>query len=179
MLEPAKSYDHRTDGIVAASHITRHQLKTAAIPVVKGPRGLCYDVGKVADEGRRKKLLANRASAKSSRQRRLDEARGVRAELARLEDENNSLREANVTLKRRIMEVCAHLTSSAANTGITSAGKFGMHHPTHSWPVTVASLLNALQQSAPASGIVRPLATPHCVPSRLHISIKEQGSGNK
>jgi hypothetical protein len=115
MLEPAKSYDHRTDGVEVASHITRHQLKTTGLPVVKGPKGLCYDVGKVADEGRRKKLLANRASAKSSRQRRLDETRRVRAELARLEDENNSLREANVTLKRRIIAACAYLTTFLAS----------------------------------------------------------------
>ena len=115
MLEPAKSYDHRTDGVEVASHITRHQLKTTGLPVVKGPKGLCYDVSKVADEGRRKKLLANRASAKSSRQRRLDETRRVRAELARLEDENNSLREANVTLKRRIIAACVHLTTFLAS----------------------------------------------------------------
>jgi hypothetical protein len=42
-------------------------------------------------------MLANRTSAKSSRKRRLEEARALRDDLARLEDENRALREANIT----------------------------------------------------------------------------------
>ena len=125
LLEPTK-YDHRADSVEVASTTTP---KSADIPVVKGPRGLCYDVGKVADEGRRKKIIANRASAKSSRQRRLDEARGVRDELARLEVENSSLREANVALLQQITEAQSALERFHAfieNTITQPAGELGM-----------------------------------------------------
>ena len=108
LIEPTKM-GHRKDVVEATPETTSNTPITADIPVVKGPKGLCYDVGKVADESRRKKLLANRASAKSSRQRRLNEARAARDDLARLEDENNALREANIVLQRRIAEAQADI----------------------------------------------------------------------
>jgi hypothetical protein len=83
----------------------------SSIPVARGPRGLSYDVDKVADEALRKRILANRASAKSSRQQRLDKARAMQDNLARFENENSALREANTELQQQITEAHADLAS--------------------------------------------------------------------
>ncbi len=106
-LEPTPKYGIQIDGVGAVPQTATTRASTAAISVVSGPKGLRYDVGKVADEGRRNRILANRASAKSSRQRRLDEARAMNDNVSRLEDENRALQEANVALKRRITEAQA------------------------------------------------------------------------
>mmetsp|Transcript_51542 Transcript_51542/g.107701 ORF Transcript_51542/g.107701 Transcript_51542/m.107701 type:complete len:166 (-) Transcript_51542:100-597(-) len=127
--------DHRDDGVEATPHTTRNP--TADIPVVKGPKGLCYDIGKVADEGRRKRILANRESAKSSRQRRLNEARAAHDDLARLDDENRALREANIALQRRITETQAVIERFHSFAAITN--------------LTCASMLNVLPPLAPAA----------------------------
>mmetsp|Transcript_3000 Transcript_3000/g.6514 ORF Transcript_3000/g.6514 Transcript_3000/m.6514 type:complete len:190 (+) Transcript_3000:33-602(+) len=131
--KPTKN-EHRNTGVEPISETTRTD-----IPVVKGLKGLCYDVRNVADEARRKRILANRASAKSSRQRRLDEARTVHDDLARLEDENSALREANIALQRRITEAHAAIdrfhsfggnanaSCDALNTITTCTGELSMH----------------------------------------------------
>jgi hypothetical protein len=174
LLEPTEN-DRQADGVDTAPKTARNDPKTAEIPVVKGPKGLCYDVDKFADEGRRKRILANRKSAKCSRQRRLDEARLFHADLARLEDENNALREANVALRRRITEAQAaiahfgsriteaqaaivHFRSFAANSNTACAGRFSVLPPPV--PVTLASLysvelLDILLQCASDDGIDR------------------------
>ena len=125
----ATKYEQQeTDNESAALQPTGNPSPTD-IPVVKGPKGLCYDIGKVADEGRRKRLLANRASAKSSRQRRLNEARAIRNDLARLEDENSALRKANNDLRQQITEahaVVERFYSFALNAIAPCAGEVGM-----------------------------------------------------
>ena len=105
LLKPAID-GHRTGSVWTAA-----QNPARDIPVVKGPKSLTFDAGKVADEGRRKRILANREGAKRSRQRSLAEARAMQDDLARLEDENNTLREANVALKRRITQARGAIAS--------------------------------------------------------------------
>jgi hypothetical protein len=118
LVEPRQN-GHQTNELDEAPQIagkTPSYTTEIPIPVVWGPKGLRYDVGKVADEWQRNRILANRASAKISRQRRIDEARAMRDEIARLEDENKALEEANVALERRIKEAQAsieHLKSVA------------------------------------------------------------------
>ena len=134
-------------------------------------------MGKVAEEGRRKKLLANRASAKSSRNRRLDEARAVRDDLTRLENENTALREANVDLQRRITEAYAAIerfhvsaakgnaTCDAVNTNASFTGELGMQPPkVHLLPPCWTLLTRAPPELALSS--ILPLPTPHIVLSR-------------
>jgi hypothetical protein len=98
---------NQSDGVGAVSQTLFNHPSTTEFPVVSGPNGLHYDVDKVADEWQRNRILANRASAKISRKRRLDETRAMNDEIARLEDENNTLREANVDLELRIKEAPA------------------------------------------------------------------------
>ena len=133
-----KQDGHQTSGVGAVREATKNPPATANIPVLKGPKGLCYDVGKVADEGRRKRIIANRESAKISRQRRLDDARAMHCDLARLGEENTELREANRVLKRRITEVqtaLKHFHSFAP-----FANEFGMS-PLPA-PATLASMFS-------------------------------------
>jgi hypothetical protein len=153
LFQPTKN-DHPTDGVEAKPHMTKNTPETADIPVVKGPKGLCYDVGKVADERRRKRILANRESAKSSRKRRLDEARSVHDDLDRLEDENSALRRANVALQRRITDAQAaieHFHSFVGNANTACARELSVLTPPA--PTILASLLsgellNILRQCA-------------------------------
>lgn len=133
--------DRPSGDVETTPQTTRNPSKTADIPVVRGPKGLHYDVGKVADEGRRKRILANRESAKCSRKKRLDEARTVHADLARLEDENSALRAANIALQRRITEAQAAIEgvhSLAAIANLSCAGRFSVLPPPA--PATIASL---------------------------------------
>ena len=160
--EPTTS-DNRTDNVDGTPQTTRNTSKTADIPVVKGPKGLRYDVGKVADEGRRKRILANRESAKSSRQRRLDEARAAHDDLARLDEENIALRQANIALRRRITEaqaVIERFHSFAAISNLTCAGKFCVLPPPP--PASLASLcseelLYILRRCASDAGVEKHL----------------------
>jgi hypothetical protein len=128
---------------------SKNPASTPDMPVITGRKGLSYDVGTVEDEGRRNRILANRASAKSSRQRRLEEARARNETLARLEDENNSLREANAALERRITDTHAailRLTSLPAPVVMSCASEFSLH------PTTVPRTGNSLfswEQEAP------------------------------
>jgi hypothetical protein len=161
--DPSK-YDRRTDHVGAAPQKTGNPSKTADIPAVKGPKRLCYDVDKV-DEGRRKRILANRKSAKCSRQRMLYKARAVKDDLARLEHENSALRDANATLQRRIMEAQAaikRLNSSAASANASYSSELAMHPPRER--VNVDFMLDALRQSASEAGIQQHFTTanhPH------------------
>ena len=114
---------------------------------MKGPKGLCYDVDKFADKGRRNRILANRASAKTSRQRRLDEAREMRVDLTRLEEENRVLREANAALQTQVDEAQTALSrykSIVASANLSVVGELDMLLPPA--PVTLAYLRNALSE---------------------------------
>ncbi len=117
------------------SRNTPSTSSTSVIPVVLGPKGLCFDISKVGDEGRRKRIVANRASAKSSRQRKLNDARALNDDLTWLDIENSALREINAALEQRIAEVHAAIERFSSFTtyeNMTITSKIGAHSPSAS-----------------------------------------------
>jgi hypothetical protein len=140
LLHMTTETHYRKDPMPESSHLELAEdghRSDGATPVVKGPKGLCYDLGKIADEGRRKRIIANRESAKISRQRKLDDARAMHYDMARLQEENSSLREANAALERRIAETLAGFEGfkpfvPTANSRMHSAGTIETHSPSAS-----------------------------------------------
>ena len=77
----------------------------AAVPVIRGKRGLCYDVNQVADTKLRNRLLKNRERADQSRKRKLEEIRRHEQLLEDLDTENKRLKDINAALLNRIAEI--------------------------------------------------------------------------
>ncbi len=96
-----------------ATHYTKRNASVASVmgvnllymPIIRGKKGLCYDVNQVDDSKLRNRLIKNRESADQSRKRKLEKARQYETRLAELNAENKRLMEVNKALLKHISEI--------------------------------------------------------------------------
>ena len=98
----AKDYCQKLQVKHSFAEISIVDADSAAVPVTRGKRGLCYDVNKVTDMKLRNRLLKNRKSADQSRKRKLEATKRCKLLLMEQDAENKRLKDINTALLHRI-----------------------------------------------------------------------------